>query len=84
MLLHDAIHTPQHPEATDRSEMIDAVRMLLEALSPRYRFVTVPTLLNQVRVIRAWYKPPDRAFLAGLPNRDRYTPDGRRPQNLGP
>lgn len=84
VLLHDAIHTPQHPEATDRSEMIAAVRMLLEALSPRYRFVTVPALLNQGRVIRAWYMPPDRAFLAGLPNFARYTPNGRWPPNGGP
>jgi hypothetical protein len=44
------------------------VAMLLEALSPRYRFVTVPVLLEHGRVVRGWYKPPDHAFLRSLPN----------------
>ncbi|MBA2667967.1 MAG: polysaccharide deacetylase family protein [Trueperaceae bacterium] len=79
VLLHDAIYTPQSPEIADRSEMIAAVEMLLEALSPRYRFVTVPTLLTHGRAIRTWYRPPDRAALAMLPNYDRYAPPRRGP-----
>ncbi len=79
VLLHDAIYTPQTPEVADRTEMIAAVRMLLEALSPSYRFVTVPTLLAEGRVIRTWYRPPDRAFLATLENYDRYAPPRRGP-----
>ncbi|MDA0699608.1 MAG: polysaccharide deacetylase family protein [bacterium] len=79
VLLHDALYTPKTPEVADRSAMIDALRMLLEALSPRYRFVTVPELLTLGRVVRSWYLAPDRAFLATLENYDRYAPPRRPP-----
>lgn len=82
VLLHDAIYAPPSPEVADRSAMIEALGMLLRALSPRYRFVTVPTLLTKGRVVRRWYPPPDRAFLATLPNYDRYAPArGRQPSS---
>jgi peptidoglycan-N-acetylglucosamine deacetylase len=68
VLLHDAIWPSLRHEVQDRSEVITAVAMLLEALSPRYRFVTVPVLLEHGRVVRGWYKPPDHAFLRSLPN----------------
>ncbi len=79
VLLHDAIYTPPNPEVADRSAMIEALGMLLETLTPRYRFVTVPELLTLGRVVRRWYPPPDRAFLATLPNYERYAPPRRRP-----
>ena len=77
VLLHDAIYRPPDPEVADRSTMIAAVRMMLEVLSLRYRFVTVPTLLAHGRAIRTWYRPPDRALLATLANYERYASPGR-------
>jgi peptidoglycan-N-acetylglucosamine deacetylase len=79
VLLHDAIHRPPTPEVADRSEMIAALRMLLEELSPRYRFVTVPTLLAHGRAMRTWYRPADRVFLATLANYERYASGRRKP-----
>jgi len=84
VLLHDAIYTPPTPDVADRSAMIDALGMLLEALSPRYRFVTVPELRTLGRVVRRWYRPPDRAFLATLENYDRYAPPRRPPPSASP
>jgi len=81
VLLHDAIFRSPSPEAADRSEMVATVRSLLEVLSPRYRFVTVPALLRHGRAIRTWYQPPDHALLATLANYERYAAHQRRPSS---
>ena len=72
VLLHDAIYRPPNPAVADRQAVIAAVRAMLETLSARYRFVTVPALLASGRAVRSWYHPPDHALLATLPHYDRY------------
>jgi peptidoglycan-N-acetylglucosamine deacetylase len=74
VLLHDAIATPPTPDVAQRAHMIEAVELVLEALTPRWGFVTVSELLKRGRAVRGWYKPPDREFLSRRPNYERYGP----------
>jgi hypothetical protein len=61
VLLHEAIYrsrqiSPQY----DREPMLGAVKMVLERLSDRFRFVTVPDLLQYGRPVRVkWYVKND-------------------------
>jgi peptidoglycan/xylan/chitin deacetylase (PgdA/CDA1 family) len=59
VLLHDAIRNSLFPGAEDREATLQAVDMLLTRLGGRYRFVTVPDLMLQGRVVRnPWYQEP--------------------------
>lgn len=59
LLLHDGLWDPVDEAAADRGPTVEAVRLLLEAVSERYRFVTLPELLRAGREVRsAWFRQP--------------------------
>ncbi len=67
VLLHDALAGALEPRYFDRGPTLGAVELLLERLSSRFRFVTVPELLRFGRARRVfWSQLPDRAFLNKL------------------
>jgi peptidoglycan-N-acetylglucosamine deacetylase len=71
VLLHDGLADALDPEYFDRSPTLGAVELLLERLSSRFRFVTVPELLQCGAVRKVfWSQLPDRAFLNKLENKD--------------
>jgi peptidoglycan-N-acetylglucosamine deacetylase len=78
LVLHDRLHTAEHPEHADRTAMIAAVDLLLGRHSGAYRFVSVPALLRAGRPRRAhWYRAPDAAWLSrqtAMPDEPDHTP----------
>lgn len=61
VLLHDAVCVVRH---LDRTATLEATRMLLESSSKRFRFVTVPELLQLGLPQRKnWYRHPDIEWL---------------------
>lgn len=71
VLLHDALADALEPKYFDRTPTLRAVELLLESLSARFRFVTVPELLRYGPARRVfWSQLPDRAFLNRLENKE--------------
>jgi peptidoglycan/xylan/chitin deacetylase (PgdA/CDA1 family) len=67
ILLHNALyHTPNERYA-DRKPMLEAVNILLEETSDRFRFVTLPELFQHGQPQRSnWYRQGDRDWLNNL------------------
>lgn len=60
VLLHDGLHDPESPEAADRQAVVDAVDLVLERCSGRYRFATLPELLDRGTPVRhSWFATPE-------------------------
>jgi peptidoglycan-N-acetylglucosamine deacetylase len=67
ILLHDVLHDVICDAYADRSPLLEAVDRVLEALSGRYRFLTVPELLAHGRVRRVFrFRAVDRPWLEAL------------------
>lgn len=67
ILLHDSLFRYGEDRYADREPMLKTVDSLLEELSGRFSFVTVPELLRQGRPLRKkWFKKCDIDFLNGL------------------
>ncbi|MGH7871360.1 MAG: polysaccharide deacetylase family protein [Candidatus Binatia bacterium] len=78
VVLHDRLANALNEAYFDRAEMIQAVRILLERLGQRFRFVTVPELLRQGRAQKElWCKEGKPELLNQLRRRHgaerRYT-----------
>jgi peptidoglycan-N-acetylglucosamine deacetylase len=59
MLLHDAIWDPMVEGASNREPVLEAVDLLLQRTRDRFRFITVPELLDHGSAVREnWYKSP--------------------------
>lgn len=67
ILLHNALyHTPEE-QCADRGPVIEAVNMLLERVGDRFRFITIPELLQRGRPQRrSWYREGDVDWLNSL------------------
>ena len=64
---HDALYTYEDERHADREPMLEAVNMLLEQFSDRFRFITVPELFKHGRPQRRnWYRKSDPDWLNGL------------------
>jgi peptidoglycan/xylan/chitin deacetylase (PgdA/CDA1 family) len=71
IVLHDRLSDALKPEYFNRQPTLDAVELLLKQMSSRFRFVTVPQLLQCGPARRVfWSQLPDRAFLDQLKNKD--------------
>ena len=58
VLMHDSLHEPRDPPAADRSYALKAVDQVLSRVGSHMRFVTVPELMANGKVIRRpWLKP---------------------------
>lgn len=67
VVLHDALHDYLEDKYADRESTIEAVKMLLEGHSDRFRFVTIPELFKHGRPQRQnWYMKTDVDFLNAL------------------
>lgn len=67
VLLHDRLFQYEDARYTSREATLGAVRKVLEAGAGRYRFVTVPELLQYGRPQREfWVQPGQADYLAGL------------------
>ena len=67
ILLHDALYTVTEESCANRETVIEAVRLLLERFSGRYRFVTIPELLRAGRPpLSDWYQTGDTDWLNKL------------------
>lgn len=63
VLLHDYLMEALEPEFHDRGPTLGAVDLLLERLSDRYKFVTVPELLESGSARKVfWSQEPDPSF----------------------
>ena len=61
VLLHDGLWDPESSEAADRGPTVEAVETVLERSEDRYRFVTLPELVEQGSPVRtAWYRRAPR------------------------
>lgn len=73
IVLHDSIFRPREDRYADREPMLHAVDMLLQELSGRFSFITVPELLQQGRPQRQyWRKQTDVDFRI----KERHEHDG--------
>jgi peptidoglycan/xylan/chitin deacetylase (PgdA/CDA1 family) len=71
IVLHDRLSDALKPEYFNRQPTLDAVELLLQEMTGRFRFVTVPQLLQFGPARRVfWSQLPDRAFLDRLKNRE--------------
>lgn len=71
VLLHNVLYHTAGEHYADREPMIEAVDMLLERVSDRFRFVTVPELLRHGRPQReSWYLKGDVEWLNSLKGQD--------------
>ena len=67
ILFHDSLFRHGEDRYVDREPMLNAVDTLLQELSGRFSFMTVPELLRQGRPQRRyWHKQTDIDFLNGL------------------
>lgn len=74
VLMHDALYTSAEKHYADREATLKAVELLLEQMSSRFRFVTVPELLQRGHPLRRnWYKQGDPEWLNGLEGQDGET-----------
>lgn len=79
IVFHDRIATALSPINFNREPMLGAVESLLQALSHKYRFVTVPELSGYGRLVREnWYRRPKTSLLNGLIE-DENVPGRRYP-----
>jgi peptidoglycan/xylan/chitin deacetylase (PgdA/CDA1 family) len=70
-LLHDSLYHTTEQRFADRSPVLDAVEQLLTQSGERYRFVTIPELLQRGRPIRAnLYQKPTVEYLNALQTRE--------------
>jgi len=68
---HDSLHNIIEERYINREPTLQAVDMLLEQLGDRFRFVTIPELLQHGRPQRVnWSYQLDRDFLNGLRKQD--------------
>ncbi len=71
VLFHDSLHDIIEERYINREPTLKAVDMLLEQLGDRFRFVTIPELLQHGRPRRVnWSYQLDRDFLNGLRKQD--------------
>ena len=67
ILLHDVLYHTSEERYANREPMIEAVNMLLKRLNGRFRFITVPELLQLGRPQRRnWYWKADLDWLNSL------------------
>lgn len=67
ILFHEALHDIIEDNYADREPMLEAVKMLLERLGDRFRFVTIPELFQHGHPQRQkWYMKADVDFLNSL------------------
>lgn len=60
VVLHDTLWHPMHPEAADRTGLLQALDKALQALAGAYRFVTVRELMRRGRPVRRrWFVHSD-------------------------
>ena len=73
VLFHDALYHTIEPQYADREPVLGAVDLILERLSDRYHFVTVPELLRYGRPQRRnWYRRNDPSWLNALQSQDGH------------
>lgn len=61
VLLHDGLWDPSGPAAADRTPVVRGVEMFLEETADRYRFETLPVLMETASPIReGWFRGPAR------------------------
>lgn len=59
VLLHDGLWDPENPEDADREPVVEAVDSVLEGCRGRFRFVTLPELVERGTPVRqSWFNPP--------------------------
>jgi hypothetical protein len=68
--LHDALHYVIEERHANRSPTIRAVDLLLEEMSSKYQFVTIPELLRMGRANRWGFGPVNRGMLKGFKPND--------------
>jgi peptidoglycan/xylan/chitin deacetylase (PgdA/CDA1 family) len=78
VLLHDALYTTPVAESFDREPTLHTVEMILQQFRSRFRFVTVPELMQHGEPYRKnWQRAPDIPWLNALHyqngQRRRYT-----------
>lgn len=67
VLLHDGLWDPESPEAANRTPVVEAVRRVLARCAGRFRFVTLPELLERgVPVRHSWFVPPSEERPEGV------------------
>jgi peptidoglycan/xylan/chitin deacetylase (PgdA/CDA1 family) len=67
VLLHDRIFSAPTVQYFDRTPMLEAVKIILDYYSPRFRFVTIPELIRSGRPHREnWYWKAEIDWLNGL------------------
>lgn len=71
VLFHDGLFDSLQVRYSDRQPMLEAVRLILERLAGRYRFVTVPELLRHGRPQHSlWLRQADPQWLSALKRAD--------------
>ena len=71
VLLHDRIYSAPDLAYLDREPLLEAVRLILDALGDEFEFVTVPELLSRGRPRRVhWYRSEDVDWLNSLESPD--------------
>jgi hypothetical protein len=67
LVFHDGMATSQSPDYFDRRPSIEALKLLFERFSDKYRFVTVPELGQYGHIKREkWLRDSDPAWLNKL------------------
>jgi peptidoglycan-N-acetylglucosamine deacetylase len=69
ILMHDALYNTLSDKYADRTQLLDAIEIVLCRHINKFSFVTVPELLQSGRVRRTpWFRPPDLKWLNSLNN----------------
>lgn len=70
VLFHDALYMFTDPKSTERTPTVEAVRLVLEQLCGKYKFVTVPELLKLGKEQKSgWFTQPNPLWLNQLRRR---------------